>query len=242
MNLQKIKNSVTFDDLAGFDNYRQWIESILHAIKKADQLSPRGILLSGMPSTGKASCVLATAKLISRPVLRYHPDGRNAADVIAELGNVSVVFWIDEPDDSCIELLRQLSLNQKVREKVFMMATTTKPQSLPALLVHSAHFDRIFHIDLPNLQGRAFLWDKLIERVGGDPTHYDNVKLAQVSALFSAGEIEAVVRMSHLDDLPSEKGILADIVRRTPCAALADEDLAFMRHWARCTAESILRA
>jgi hypothetical protein len=120
------------------------------------------------------------------------------------------------------------------------MATTSSPHTLPAPLVHSTCFDRIFHIDLPDLQRRAFLWDCLIKRLGGDPTKYDNVKLAQVSALFTPGEIEVVARMTHMtaDDLPSEKAILAEIVRRTPCAASADEELAAIRFWSRKHAES----
>ena len=69
--------------------------------------------------TGKASCVLATAKLIGRPVLRYHPDGRNPADVIAELGDDPVVLWIDEPDDRCIELLRLLTLQPEIRDREY---------------------------------------------------------------------------------------------------------------------------
>lgn len=241
MNLQKIVSNVTFDDLVGFENYRTWFDPLVPVLKSGDPLAPRGILLAGMPGTGKASCAQATAQLIQRAVLRYHPNVSRAADITAELGDDPVILWIDEPDESCIELIRLLTLQPEIRDKVFVMATTSRPHTLPAPLTHSTYFERIWHLDLPDLQARAMLWDCLIDRVGGPPTRYDNVKLAQVSALFTPAEIEAVAREVHAGrkEPPSEKDLLAEIVRRTPCAASADEEVSSVRYWSRRTAEAI---
>ncbi|NWK55645.1 ATP-binding protein [Verrucomicrobiaceae bacterium N1E253] len=241
MNLQKIEHEVSFDQLAGFDNYRQWIEPLVPLLESGDPLAPRGALLAGMPGTGKASCVLATAKLIGRPVIRYHPKGTKVSAIISELPDEPIILWLDEPDESCIELLRFLALQPDIGDKVLVMTTTSKPHMLPATFTGAAIFDRIWHLDLPDVSARAFLWDCLIGCVGGNPGKYDNVKLAQVSALFTPAEIEAVVRQAHagVEKPPSEKKILAEIVRKTPCAALQDEETASVRYWARRTAESV---
>jgi SpoVK/Ycf46/Vps4 family AAA+-type ATPase len=238
--LQQIENNCTFDDLTGFENYRQWLDPLTPLLKSGDPLSPRGLLLAGMPGTGKASCVLATAKLIDRPVLRYHPDDARAPDILSELPDEPLVLWLDEPDTSCIELLRQLELSGK-NDRVLVMATTTLPSTLPATLTGHAIFDRVWHLDLPDVTARAFLWDWLIERVGGDPGRYDNVRLAQVSALFTPAEIEATARQAFagVSVPPDEKDVLGEIVCRTASAASMDEDVASMRFWARTYAESV---
>ncbi|NWK54987.1 AAA family ATPase [Verrucomicrobiaceae bacterium N1E253] len=239
--LTRIESGITFGQLVGFENYRLWVDPLVPVLKSGDPLAPRGVLIAGMLGTGKAACVKATAKHLNRAVLRYHPGESKATDIIAELPDGPAVLWIDEPDESCIELLRLLALQPDIQNRVFVMVTTSIPHKLPAPLIHSTWFDRIFHIDLPNLQERAFLWDCLIERFEGDPTRYDNVKLAEVSALFTPGEIEVVVRSVHCakDNCPGEKDILAAIVRKTPAAASDDEEVASIRYWAQRTAEAI---
>ena len=65
--------------------------------------------------------------------------------------------------------------------------------------------------------------------------------LSPRGVLLTPAEMEAVVRQTHTgkNKAPKEKQILAEIVRRKPCAASMDENLAQLRHWACRYAEWI---
>lgn len=235
--------NTTFDELLLVENHRDWLEPLAPDIGKPDKLSPKGVMLVGLPGTGKASCVMATAKQLNRPVLRLPPNTGNVRGAFEELGRIPVVLWIDEPDDQAPEFLRCLSLHLDMADKVFVMATSSKPYKMSAELVHSTWFDRTFYHDLPDPHGRAKLWQLLIAKVVGNPKDYDTVVLSRASSMFTAAEIEAVARRAHTGkkNSPSEGEILAEIARKTPCALSMDEDLARLRHWACRYAEWIWR-
>jgi AAA+ superfamily predicted ATPase len=139
---------------------------------------PKGILLMGVPGTGKSLGAKAISAELKLPLLRLDMGkvhgslvGQSEANIRMALGsaeaNAPCVLWIDELEkgiagssselDSGVGarvLGTVLTWMQERKKPVYVYATANKP-NLPPELIRKGRFDEMFSVDLPRDEERV---------------------------------------------------------------------------------------
>ena len=201
---------------------KEWLErrsSAFGASAKAYGLpAPKGLLIVGIPGTGKSLTAKATAGAFGLPLLRLDM-GRvfggvvgqseaNLRSVIQTAEAVSpCVLWIDEIEKgfsgskssgstdggtSSRVFGSFLSWMQEKIAPVFVVATANDVTKLPPEFLRMLRFDEMFFVDLPDAHERTQIWDIVIKRYGRRPADFDTVVLSRAGGQFTGAEIEAV--------------------------------------------------
>jgi SpoVK/Ycf46/Vps4 family AAA+-type ATPase len=178
--------------------------------------SPKGLLIVGIPGTGKSLTAKATAAVLSRPLLKLDA-GRlfaglvgqsegNLRSVIATVEAIApCVLWIDEIEKgfsgsrssgasdggtSSRVFGSFLSWLQEKSAPVFVVATANDVTQLPPEFLRKGRFDEMFFVDLPNEEERAAIWRIQIAKYGREATEFDLLQLARATAGWTGSEIE----------------------------------------------------
>ncbi len=182
----------------------------------------RGILLFGPPGCGKTHVMRAAAnelnvpiQIVSGPELVSALAGQSEAavrDVLyrARENAPSIVFF-DEIDalaskDSMKtpEVSRAVSQfltemdGLRPKDKVMIIATTNRPQTLDPALLRPGRFDKIFYVPPPDSTAREDIFRIHMKGVPLDGSTIDYPYLAQHSAGFSGADIASAVDESKL--------------------------------------------
>lgn len=217
----------TIADVGGLDLLKGWIRQRQRAFGPEAEAyglpSPRGILMVGIPGTGKSLCAKVIGALWQRPILRFDLGkifsslvGESEANMrsalqLAETIAPCVVF-IDEVDkglsgtsnsgetDSGVtarifgELL--VWLNDHTAP-VFVVMTANDISGLPPELLRKGRIDELFFVDLPNAAAREEIFhihiDRRAEKAGVEIDDIAFAVLAGASMGFSGSEIEQAV-------------------------------------------------
>jgi SpoVK/Ycf46/Vps4 family AAA+-type ATPase len=178
--------------------------------------SPKGLLIVGIPGTGKSLTAKATASVFQRPLLKLDA-GRlfagivgqsesNLRSVIATVEAIApCVLWIDELEKgfsgsrssastdggtSARVFGSFLSWLQDRQSPVFVVATANDVTQLPPELLRKGRFDELFFVDLPNQGEREAIWRIQIGKFHRDPKQFDIVQLAKATEGLTGSEIE----------------------------------------------------
>lgn len=164
----------TFEDIEGLDNLKSWLlEIVLHPIP---HLPPRGVLLLGVPGTGKSSIAKALANVAGLECVEMNMAGmfgslvgeteermQKALDVVDAMGRV--IAYIDEIEKGLAGVGSEhegdsgttkraggifLKWMQDRTTPAFVIATCNNLASLPAEYTRPGRWDNIFFIDLPS--------------------------------------------------------------------------------------------
>jgi hypothetical protein len=256
-----------FADIADLESLKLWLskrKNIILDPKGASQFGlsfPKGILLLGVPGSGKSLCAKAVAQEWGLPLLRMDPSRlynkyigeseknyRRAMELAERLS--PVVFWIDEiekafppsgGEDTGVSqrvLGSFLSWLQDRRGDVFVTATANDIDRLPAELLRKGRFDEVFFVDLPNEETRAEIFRIHIQRRGHDAGQFDLSVLASATDGFTGAEIEQAV-VSALYTAFSGEGcmntdlVLQEIAATRPLSQVRSEYIDSLREWAR---------
>ncbi|MFP3915831.1 MAG: ATP-dependent zinc metalloprotease FtsH, partial [Actinomycetota bacterium] len=182
------KERTTFEDVAGIEDAEDELVEIVDFLRNPEKYTrlggaiPKGVLLSGLPGTGKTLLARAVAGEAAVPFFNLSATefvemfvGVGASRVRdlfeqAKKQQPSIVF-IDELDaigrrrgagvgqghDEREQTLNQL-LDQmdgfEDRERVIVMAATNRPDVLDPALLRPGRFDREVTVDLPDQDGR----------------------------------------------------------------------------------------
>ena len=210
------------DDIGGLDHLKEWLKrrsGAFGASAKAYGLpAPKGLLIVGIPGTGKSLNAKATAGAFGLPLLRLDMGcvfggvvGQSEANLRAVIQTAEAiapcVLWIDEIEKgfsgskssgstdggtSSRVFGSFLSWMQEKDKPVFVVATANDVSKLPPEFLRKGRFDEMFFVDLPHVTERAQIWDIVIKRHGRKPTDYDTVALARACEQYTGAEIEAV--------------------------------------------------
>nr|MDO8115960.1 AAA family ATPase [Candidatus Sigynarchaeota archaeon] len=178
---------------------------------------PRGVLLMGIPGTGKSLTAKHIAGKWKMPLLRFDMGAvfgslvgqtersmRQALHIVEAIA--PAVLWIDEiekaistgPDlDSGVSkrvLGSLLTWMQEKQAPVFVIATANDTSKLPPELMRKGRFDEIFFLDLPNIEERAEIFRVHVARVGRSADDFDIENLAEMTDGFVGAEIEQVIK------------------------------------------------
>jgi SpoVK/Ycf46/Vps4 family AAA+-type ATPase len=222
--LEVVDTPYSLDDIGGLENLKRWLKNregcFSENASKYGITPPKGLLLVGVPGTGKSLSAKAVARAWSRPLLRLDVGkvfgsyvGESESNLrrclaIAEACS-PVVLFIDEFEkffggadskDAHETTKRVLGgfltwLSDKTAD-VFIMATANNVDSIPAAMLRGGRFDAIFWVDLPDKTQREEIISIQLKKVGRNVKDYvDGMsKLVDASEGFSGAEIEVWVK------------------------------------------------
>lgn len=242
-------------DVGGLENLKAYIQNRAAAFQAGNDHLPRpkGILLVGIPGTGKSLSCKATASLLGWPLIRLDIGAlkhslvgeserrmREATRVIEAFGEACI--WLDEVEKAfagsqssgqtdagttaCM-LGHFLTFMQETRAPILVMATANNISQLPPEFLRAGRFDALFFVDLPTSDERQEII-AIMNRRYGSAIPRD----AAVMALegFTGAEIEQIGKDSLFDGLTEA---MKNIV---PLSRTMREDVQALREWAKTRA------
>jgi len=216
-------DKVGLDGIGGLQNIKNWIRirsrGFSREAKEYGLNFPKGILITGVPGTGKSLASKAVGRILGFPTLRMDMGAmfnslvgesertiRNAlalADAMAPC-----VVWIDEIDkglsgssgsgSSDSGVSRRVfgtivSWMQERDRPVFLVATANDVTALPSEFLRKGRWDEMFAVDIPTLEERMQIAQIHLQKRNRtwDATHI--TLIAEATDGFTGAEIEAVI-------------------------------------------------
>ncbi len=180
---------LTFKDVAGQKEAKFELEEVVDFLKDSKKFTdigakiPRGVLLVGMPGTGKT--LLAKAVAGEAGVSFFHISGSDFVEMFVGVGasrvrdlfnqarqNSPCIIFIDELDavgrvrgsgigggnDEREQTLNQMLVEMDgfdTRDEVIVIAATNRPDVLDPALMRPGRFDRQVVVDMPDVEERS---------------------------------------------------------------------------------------
>lgn len=210
----------TLDDIGGLDVLKDWLT------KRSDAFSqraieyglpnPKGLLIIGVPGTGKSLTAKATASVFGRPLLKLDA-GRLFGSLVGQSeSNLRTVIQTAEAIAPCVLFIDELekgfagskgsgasdggtssrvfgsfiSWMQEKTAPVFVVATANDVTQLPPELLRKGRWDELFFVDLPNANERKTIWEIQIRKRGRNPEDFNLQELVEMSQGHTGAEIE----------------------------------------------------
>jgi SpoVK/Ycf46/Vps4 family AAA+-type ATPase len=212
--------TVTFDEIGGLDTLKEWLFmrrlSFSEEARKFGLPTPKGVLLIGIPGTGKSLTCSALASVYEMPLLRLDMGaifgshiGESEANIRNAIQTVEAIapaiLWIDEIEKGISGVGSSnmtdggvsarvfgtfLTWMQEKTEPVFVVCTANNIRGIPPEFLRAGRFDEIFFLDLPNEEQRREVIGKLISKKRRDPLKFDIDSLVNITRNYSPAEIE----------------------------------------------------
>ncbi len=184
--LEWVEPGVGFDEVGGLNRLKQWAERRKLAWDPDSALPwPRGLLLFGMPGTGKSLSAKALAAYWNIALLRLNVGqlfasyvGQSEAQwqwALAKAEELApVVLWVDELEKvlagqqsshasdagtTSRALGYFLTWLEEHQRPVVVVATANEVEQLPPELLRRGRFDALFFVDLPDEADRKAILD-----------------------------------------------------------------------------------
>jgi hypothetical protein len=252
------ENMANFDNLKRWLNERK--ESFIGASSSLPP--PRGVLLMGIQGCGKSLSVKAIARELGLPLYRLDigrlygqyigQTEQNLRKALATVDKLSpLCLWIDEIEKGFAASAGEsdggvsqrvlgsfLTWMQERKSKCFLAATANDIYRLPPEFLRKGRFDEIFFVDLPDQGIRMSLFNIHLRKRGLNPERFNCKLLAENAVNFNGAEIEqavisALYRASSRKEPVSTDLILEQIRSTKPLALLKQEEITFLREWAK---------
>jgi ATP-dependent 26S proteasome regulatory subunit len=221
--LEIVEPKETVADVGGLDNLKQWLSKRRNAFTQ-DAVdfglpTPKGVLILGIPGTGKSLTAKTASSILERPILRLDA-GKLFAGIVGESeGNLRhaiqtaeaiapTILWIDEIEKgmsgsrssaatdggtSARVFGSFVSWMQEKTAPVFVVATANDVSQLPPELLRKGRFDELFFVDLPDEEERRAIWQIHLTKRNRDAGRFDLNAFVKLSDGFTGAEIEQVV-------------------------------------------------
>jgi hypothetical protein len=220
--LELIETKESLASIGGLDALKDWLLSRNQAYSQRAKdyglPSPKGVLIIGIPGTGKSLTAKATAQAFGVPLLKLDA-GRIFAGLVGQSESnlrsaiqtaeaiAPCVLWIDEIEKALSGSKSSgstdggtsarvfgsfLSWMQEKTAPVFVVATANDVSQLPPELLRKGRWDELWWVDLPNPRERETIWEIQIRRHARNPKDFDLVQLARATEGLTGSEIEAV--------------------------------------------------
>ncbi len=252
--------------VGGLGNLKDWLKirekAMSHEAREYGLPAPKGILLVGVPGTGKSLAAKSIAKSWNLPLIKFdvgrifgslvgqsESNVRSAIKTIEAIG--SCVVWIDEIEkamagsgssgqtDSGVTARVMGNLLTWMQEKQgnsFVVATANQVQNLPPEMLRKGRWDEIFSVDLPSQEERKEILEIHLSKRNKSIPNLS--RIVQKSKGFTGAEIEQIV----IDALylafsegreVEEKDIFRAINETTPLSVTMKEQITALREWAK---------
>jgi hypothetical protein len=221
--LEVVETSAGLEGIGGLNTLKDWLLKRRDAFgQRAREYGlpvPKGVLIIGVPGTGKSLTAKATATVFNRPLLKLDA-GRLFGSLVGQSeGNLRsaiqtaeaiapCVLWIDELEKAFAGSKSSgssdggtgarvfgsfLSWLQEKTSPVFVIATANDVTQLPPELLRKGRWDELFFTDLPGIEERQQIWAIQITKAGRKPEMFNLDGLATASEGFTGAEIEQCV-------------------------------------------------
>jgi ATP-dependent metalloprotease len=220
---------VSFADVCGVDEAKSELAHLVQYLRDPTAFVemgahlPNGVLLVGPPGTGKTLLARALASEANVPFL--HCSGADFDEIFVGSGSRRVrqlfaeakekapcIVFIDELDTvgrarSAMMGSNNATLNKLLAELdgfeknsgVVLIGATNFAESLDKALMRPGRFDRVVHVDLPDLTGRRAILDLYLGRVNcAEDEPIDVGMLARATIGFSGAELENLVNLASI--------------------------------------------
>ncbi len=243
----------TFADLGGLDALKAFCRRSLAGKPCSSQARPRGVLLLGVPGTGKSAFCKALGNEVGRPTLILDigalmgslvgmtEERTRQALRIADAMAPCLVF-IDEIEKglSGVQASGQTDSGVSARmfgtllsylndheSDVYFVCSANDVSKLPPEFTRAERFDAIFFLDLPGSREKEQIWRLYVEKYALDPS-----QRKPSDRDFTGAEIRACCRLAALLDVPLTEAATSIV----PVAVTAGESVERLRNWAagRC--------
>src|SRR5436190_12347352 len=220
--LELVETRESLHSIGGLDVLKTWLLKRKDAFgQKAIDYglpTPKGLLIVGIPGTGKSLTAKATAKVFGVPLLKLDAGKIYAGIVGQSESNLRLVIqtadaiapcvlWLDEIEKGMAGSKSSgatdggtsarvfgsfISWRQEKTAAVFVVATANDVSQLPPEMLRKGRWDELFFVDLPNETEREQIWKIQIGKYGRDAAEYDIKQLARITDGYTGAEIEAV--------------------------------------------------
>lgn len=216
------------DQIGGFDNFLSWLDRRQLAYTKEARAvgldQPRGVVLLGVPGTGKSLVGKAACRLLGLPgyildigsvfnslVGQSEERMRRALQQVeAQQGAVLLIDEADKALGNAHESTGDSGVTRRVfgtlltwltehTSRTFAIMTLNRVAGLPPELMRAGRFDAVFYTDLPSPAERRTIFDIHLRKRRAE-TALTNAEWSQLLAAtedFVGAEIEEVVRDSR---------------------------------------------
>ncbi|MCF6242139.1 MAG: AAA family ATPase [Bacteroidales bacterium] len=214
----------TMKDIGGLDNLKDWLKKRGRGFDKSAKEfgleTPKGILLLGIPGTGKSLTAKAIGSEWQFPLLRLDM-GKIFGGIVGESeqnirGALNIaeaiapsILWVDEIEKGMSGISSSgstdggttarvlgtfLTWMQEKKKPVFVVATANNISQLPPELLRKGRVDEIFFVDLPTEEERKDIIKIHIKKRRSNLDKFDIEELAKASKGFSGAELEEAVK------------------------------------------------
>lgn len=214
----------SFADVGGLGRLKTWLEKRRRGfdIGASDfgLTYPRGILLLGIPGTGKSLTAKAVGSQWNFPLLRLDmgkifggivgESEHNMSNALQIAESISpCVLWIDEIEKGLSGIASSgstdggttarvlgtfLTWMQEKKKPVFVLATANDISLLPPELLRKGRVDEIFFVDLPTKSERIHILEIHIRKIKREVESFDLERIAELSNGFSGAELAEAIQ------------------------------------------------
>ena len=237
------------EDVGGLDNLKSWLRKRGRGFDKGAKdfglTNPNGILLLGIPGTGKSLTAKAIGNLWHFPLLRLDMGkifggivGESESNIrqalkIAEAISPSIL-WIDEIEKGMAGISSSgstdggttarvlgtfLTWMQEKTKPVFVVATANNISQLPPELLRKGRVDEIFFVDLPTEKERESIIEIHLRKKKRNPQKFNIKNLAIASKGYSGAELEEAIKEALFQAYDDEKEVtdehILDAIKKT---------------------------
>src|SRR5437588_329191 len=217
--LEYYEHREEFSDVGGMETLKDWLVKRRNAFSsRARDFGlplPKGILLIGVPGTGKSLTAKAVGALWQMPLLRLDvgkifaglvgSSEENIRSVIKTAEAIApAILWIDELEKGFSGTQSSGSTDggttsrvfasfitwlQEKTTPVFVIATANNVHQLPPELLRKGRFDEIFFCDLPDREDRRQIIEIHIRKKKRDPGQFDMERLLAATCALSGAQL-----------------------------------------------------
>ena len=250
--VQLFRSEQDFSSLGGLSALKSFCKrSLLQPSRGNPHKRPRGVLLLGVPGTGKSAFAKALGKETGRPTLVLDIGALMGSLVGQSEANIRQALRIIEAMAPCVAFLDEaekglsgasgtgdsgvsarlfgtlLTWMNDHTSDVYLVVTCNDISRLPPEFSRAERFDGIFFLNLPSVEERRAIWHLYLAQFELDPRQ----KLPADDG-WTGAEIRACCRLAALLDLP----LVQAAQNVVPVAVTAAESVERLRTWAsgRC--------
>lgn len=241
------------DELGGFTDLKSWLEErkVAYSSEAEDlQLDmPKGLVLIGVPGTGKSRAAQVIARVLGQPLIRFdigavfnslvgESERRTRETIQTADAMGGCVLLIDEADkvlggasestgDSGVtrrifgQLLTWLA---EKKSKTFVVLTMNRINGMPPELLRRGRFDEIFFVDTPDEEERKTIFDIHMRKrnVNVEFNAKEWTKIINASEGFVGAEIEQAIIAARFNAYANNPESKATFSSKELLAALND--------------------
>ena len=190
--IEFVNSPYTFKDVGGFLDFKFWFQNRKYLYKKEAKEyglnMPKGVVITGIPGTGKSLISKALGNEAKLPLIRFDLArvydqyvGQSEANLYNALRSIEqaapAIVWVEElgrltvgkdsqGDSGTTSRLLSILLTwlQEHDKDIFVVATVNDVQNIPEELLRKGRFSRIEEVPRPDREVRREVWEIHLRR------------------------------------------------------------------------------